>query len=863
MLEEEDQQGLAHLLEHMAFNGTENFEKMELINYLESIGMDFGPEINAYTSFEETVYMLEIPTDDRDIMENAFQVLEDWAHLISLEEDAIEAERPVIREEWRLGRGASGRILDEILPVLLKDSRFAERLPIGKVDVFMKTPAQRVRDFYSDWYRPELMAVVAVGDFDSVEIRSLIETHFSYPSPGPAPDLPIFPVPPQELPRVKIVGDPEVTLPSLELAILRSPAGKMTEQDYRDFLVRGLFWNIFNQRLEELSRREDPPFLGAGGGEGDFVSTAAFVSYNTALREENLLEGIEILTEEIFRAQRYGVLEGELFRAKEEQRLFINRAFKEKDNLPSPSLARELADYYLEGIFMPGIEEEHRLTNEILPEISLEEINDYARTIFPRENRILTLILPETVVSPGEEKLLALLEEVEARPLTPPKEESVGELPQASPEERGAIIERHRIEAWEAEEWILSNGARIVVKPTDFMEDQILFYAFSPGGLSLVEDPFYHDGLYSSLFLRESGLGEFSAGDLEKALAGRDVSLSPFIGDYFEGFSGSASPAELELLLRLTRLYFTDPRFDQDIFENLKSRLDTVVKNRLFDPDTVYQDRLQEILTSGAYRKKPLDSAILDTLVLAEAQEVYSQRFAGAGDFTFLLVGNVDPALLEAMVTATLGSLPGGNEEEWVDRGIRPPEAIVEERVEKGLDPKGRVTLVFPGEGELSKEEKTVFNTVGDILQVRLRELLREELGGTYSVRVSTDLHSRPVDGWTGTVSFGCDPERTEELSARVFEEIERLREGELDPSYLEAEKEQYRRDYEVNLEENGFWLGEMADTLQEGETPEPPLSPEAFAENLTMERTMALAARVFDTTRWIRLVLVPEDTAE
>ena len=860
LLEEDDQQGLAHLLEHMAFNGTKNFEKMELVNYLESIGMDFGPDINAHTSFEETVYKLEIPTDDQEILENAFQVLEDWAHLLTLDDGAIEEERGVVREEWRVRQGASRRVLDQILPVLFKDSRYAERLPIGKMEVVMESPAQRVKDFYRDWYHPALMAVVAVGDFDPSEIRRLVEKHFSFPPSRGAPKLPIYEIPPQKLPRVAIVSDSEVTSPSVELLTLKRPAEKRTEKDFRDSLIRGLFWRIFNRRLEDLTRQETPPFRGARGRESRYVSTAAFVSFRADLRSDELLGGVDVLVEEIFRAQRFGVTEGELSRTKKALDLINSRDYKEKDNISSSSFALDLVTHFLQGDAAIGLEDKYRLAQRFLSEITLEDVNLYARTIFPGENRILLMVLPETSPSPEEGTLLALLEEVESRTLAPPRDEEFGKLPQVLPGIEDKAVKKQSIEAWGAEEWILSNGARVIIKPTDFMEDEILFYGFSPGGLSLEEDALFHDGLYSPMFVQESGLGNFSAGALSEVLTGIDVQLSIFMENYFEGFSGSTSSRDFESLLSLTRLYFTEPRFDEEIFGNLMIRLNEGVKNRLANPFTVYTDRYREIRSSGAYRFRPLSPEILETLVFEEMKEVFSRRFSSAGDFTYILVGNIDPDEVEPMLAAYLGSLPGGTKEEWKDRGIRPPATIVDEEVKSGLDSKGHVIMTFTGEGKFSEEEENIFYVLGDVLEVQLREVLREDMGGTYSVNVSTELQEFPFSGWVGEIHFGCDPDRAEELSARVFEEIKKLQRGTLDPAALQREKEQYRRYYEVNIEENQFWLEAIIEVLQGGGNPQPPLSPATFAEDLTAERIVGLANRVFDGDRWIRLVLLPED---
>ncbi len=861
ILEDDDQQGIAHLLEHMAFNGTENFEKMELVNYLESIGMAFGPEINAYTSFDETVYMLEIPTDDQEIIDKAFLILEDWAHRLILDGGEIEKERGVVKEEWRLGRGASGRIRDQILPVLLGDSRYSERLPIGKMESVMNTPADRIRDFYREWYRPELMALIVVGDVKPGEIRKIIETNFSGISTVEGRPREEYEVPIHEETLIKAVTDPEVPVASFEFSIKADNPSFRTKEDYREYLVRSIFWGIFNSRLDELSQSQSPPFIGAQGGESQFVATRSFISYNGVVSSGGVETGLERLLTEVQRVSLHGVLSGELEREKEEHLTFIRSAWQDRENRRSPALAQELVSYFLKDVFMPGLEAEYELFQEIIPQITLEEINSYGTRIFPSRGRTLTMTLPESpdTVVPDEAELRELIQRTERFKPEPWQDDFIpGEL-MTRPYVSGSVLERESFPELGLTMLTLDNGASVFMKKTDFMEDEVLFQAFSSGGLSLLADEDYHEGAYAPLFTRESGLADYSSSELSKILAGHNVNLTPYIGDYFEGLSGQSSPDDLETMLQLVYLTFSSPGFSENSFENVRGRLGPLILNRLTDPQTVYQDRLGELISDGAFRFNPLDEAILASMKRAKMEELFRQRFSDPGDFNYIFLGNLEPEKIEELA---LTYLSGGRDidirENWIDNGIRPPEGIVDETVRMGIEPKGRVTFYFHGEGIFSEEEEGVLPALGAMIQTRLREILREDLSGTYSVRAGLQIRNYPVKGWAASIVFGCDPERADELSLRVLELIESVKEEGIGEDYLVQEIEKYRRAYQVGIKENNFWMNHLVKIIRDSEDYEPVKLPEVFEEELRNLDIREVTGRVFNND-YIRLVLLPD----
>ncbi|MBI9102912.1 MAG: insulinase family protein [Spirochaetales bacterium] len=865
ILEDEDQQGIAHLVEHMAFNGTENFEKMELVNYLESIGMAFGPEINAYTSFDETVYMLEIPTGDADIIVKALLILEDWAHRLSMDSEEIDKERGVVREEWRLGRGASGRIRDQILPVILGGSRYADRLPIGKIDVIMNTPVERVRDFYNEWYRPELMAIVAVGDFDGDAMQQKIIEQFSQIPQKEGRPRAGYDVPLNSDTLVKVITDPEVQTGNFELSIKTESPSFSSREDYREYLIRSILWGVLNARLSEIAQGDNPPFIGAQAGMSQFVSARSFISYSGLVSPDKAGIGLETLLREVKRMIEYGILPEELERQKADHMSFIESAWQDRDNRKSPSLAQELVSYYLKDVFMPGLDSEYELFRQIIPTISREDVDAYGRTILPAEGRSLYLILPEAAagIAPSIAELLDVVSRVEEWQPEPPIEDNLPEELMVRPPVTGNFGAEFEIDEVNSTVWVMENGGRIVYKKTDFMEDEILFQAFSPGGLSLLSDEDYHMGAYASLFLSESGLAGFSASDLGKILAGKDVSLQPYIGEYFEGFYGQTSPGDLESLFQLLNLYFTAPGFSEGSFENVKMRLTPLLENRLEDPQTLYQDRLNEIISSGAFRAKPLDPDILKRMDLTDIRRIYSERFSGPGEFTYLFVGNINPDVLSELILRYLpmaGVSDVKEEQEiWKDRGIRPPEGFIDEVVEKGLEPQSRVTLYFHGEGSFTDDEKTALPVLGSMLQTLLREIIREDLSGTYSIRSNLGVQLYPFEGWSGSISFGCDPERTDELSERVMATLTQVKNEGVDEDHYNREIEKYRLQYETGVKENSFWMSHLLKGIRDKEEVEAPLTPEEYEDTLRSVSLRELASRVY-TDNYIRLVLVPSE---
>ncbi len=865
VLEDTDQLGVAHVVEHMAFNGTANFPKQALIDYLEGIGMRFGPEVNAYTSFDETVYMLTVPTDSGEVLETAFQVLRDWATNLLLDPEEIELERGVVLEEWRLGRGASARMRDKQLPVVFRGSRYAERLPIGTRPALESFEHEAVERFYRDWYRPDLMAVVAVGDFDGAEVEILVREHFEDVPPAEEPrPREIFAVPDHEDTLYAVATDPEATQTQVGVLFKREVEPQGTHGAYRRSLVESLYDLMFNRRLFELTQKADPPFLGAFAGGGSFVRSKDVYSLAALVADGKVLPGLAALLTEAERVARFGFTETELDRVKRELLRGMEQAHAEREKTNSVAYASEYARHFLSDEPIPGIPYEFLLAQTYLPTVRLDEVNRLARSWITDHNRVVTVSAPEKaeVLVPEASALTGVFASVAAAVIEP-YEDLVADAPLVGqPPSPGAIVEEEVVEEVGVTIWRLTNGVRILLKPTDFKDDQVLFRAWSPGGSSLAPDDAYLPAVTASSAVGMSGVGEFSLVDLQKVLADKAVRVSPYISSLYEGLSGSASPQDLETLVQLIYLYVTAPRTDPDAFQAYRARLEAFLENRSRSPDAAFQDTVQVTLAQYHPRALPMTSERLAELDLDASMAFYRERFADAGDFTFVFVGSFEMDAMRPLVTTYLGGLPStGRAETWRDEGIDPPEGVVRRTVMRGVEPKSQTVIVFTGTMEDTRENRYALSSLGEVLRIRLRERLREELSGTYGVSVSASSSRYPDEEYAVRIGFGSDPERVDELAAVVFAQIDSLQQVGPAAEELDKVREIQRRDRERNLEENGYWLGQLVSYDQLGLDVRDILTYEQLIDSLAAEVVRSAARQHLRQDNYVLVTLYPEQT--
>ncbi|MEM8557870.1 MAG: insulinase family protein [Bacteroidota bacterium] len=869
ILEANDQRGLAHFLEHMAFNGTAQFERQELVDYLEGIGMRFGPDLNAYTSFDETVYILQVPTDSTAIVETAFDILREWASAITLDPEEIEKERGVILEEERLGKGAQDRMLREQLPVLFNRSRYAERLPIGEPEVIQTAQVEAFARFYTDWYRPDLMAIVAVGDFDAAKIEAKIRARFApLDNPADAPERVYYGVPDNDALQVAIATDPEATNSSVVVYYGRAVQLTGTDATYRRDLVAALYNQMLSDRFREIVRQPDAPFVGAFSFEGGFVRTRELYGLQAIVPDGGVERGLRALLTEAARVQQHGFTEGELDRAKTNLLRAYEQAAREADTVPSGRLAGALVSYALEGGTVLDAATELALVTELLPGIGLADVDAKAATVMTDANRTVLVNAPEKegVAVPDEAALAAVFEAVAMLEVVSYVDAAAAAPLLPTPPEPGAIATRTRYPALDYAEFTLDNGVRVVHKQTDFKNDEVLVRAFSPGGDGLVPDSLYGAVQAAATLVSQSGVGAFSLTDLEKKLTGQVVGVQPFIGEREEGFRGSASPEDLETLFQLVHLYVTAPRLDGDAVASYQQRVRAFLQNRAASPQAAFSDTLQVTLQQNHPRRQPFTTATLDAIDPQAAFAFYRDRFADLDDFTFVVVGSVPLDTVQVLAQQYLGSLPAlPRTDSTVIVQTPPPPGVVEKTVVAGVEPQSQVALVYTGFLDLSDRETARadvlrFNAMGEVLNTRLREELREERGGVYGVGVGTNV-DRETGEYAVRIGFGCDPARVDELVNAVKAEVAALRSALPEATYLDRMKEQTRRAHEENLRENGYWLGVLESAYRYDEAPETLLAATDRTLALTLDDIQEAAQRFLDPAQVVQVVLVPEAT--
>ena len=865
ILEDDDQRGLAHLVEHMAFNGTKNFPKHELIEFIESLGMRFGADLNAYTSFDETVYMLQIPTDKPEAMDRAFQVLEDWAHNVSFEAAEIEKERGVVLEEWRSGRGAGMRNVEKLFPVMFKGSRYANRLPIGTPEIIQNGKPERIKQFYTDWYRPDLMAVVAVGDFDKAAIEKLITSHFgSLPAATSPRPRQVYDVPDRTETGYAINTDKETTTTSIEVDTLLPARPQGSIGMYRQEIVDRLFSGMLNARFSELAQKPDTPFVFGFSGRGRFLArTKDVASLNALVKEGNVERSLRVLLDEAERVARFGFTETELARQKTNVLRSYERLALEKENTMSAMRAAEYIRNFLIDETLPSLDDEYAFHQRFLPEITLAEINKLAREWFPvsSQNRLVVVTAPQKagLAIPDEAKLAAIIKapsaELKAYADTVGSAVLLESLPAP-----GKIVSTKTDDKAGLTIWELANGVKVVLKPTTFRADEILFRAASPGGTSLASDADYIPASTASQVITAGGIAKFSAIDLGKMLTGKVASATPFIGELEEGLSGSSSRKDLETMFQLIYLRFTQPRADANAFAVQSTQMKTFMTNRSVVPEVAFFDTLTTTMYQNHLRRRPPTAATIDEWNLDKSLAFYKDRFADASDFTFYFVGSFDEAMMKPLVERYLGALPSlRRKESWKDIGIKNPTGVIEKRVEKGIEPKSRAAIVFTGPFVFDQERRVAMRAMTEILQTRLLDVIREELGGTYSVNVGSNYQKFPQPDYSIAIQFGSSPERTDDLIKRVFEEIEKFKTDGPTEKQLNDEKEALIREFETNSKQNGYLLSQISLRFYHGEDPAGIWMIPDFYRKLDAAAVKEAAKLYLNTQSYVKVTLFPE----
>ncbi len=864
ILEDDDQRGLAHFVEHMCFNGTAHFPKQDVIAFLQSTGMRFGAHINANTSFDQTVYQLVIPTDNPSVIDRSFLILEDWAHAVSFEPEAIDKERGVILEEWRTGLGPGARMRDVQMPVLLAGSRYAERSPIGKPEIIRNFTYDRLKKFYTDWYRPDLMAVIAVGDFDPTAIETLIKSHFGpIPAPTSPRPRPTYDVPDHPGTRYTIATDPEATASLVSVTSLMPACGQTTIGAYRQMTLERVFSGLLSSRLSEIAQKPDAPFLDAETNRGIFIGPTEATTLTAVVPDGGIEKGLAALFTEADRVSRFGFTQTELDRFRLSYTQTFEQLAASNDEHTSQSLADEYIRNFMQQEPIPGIAYEAGLVRRFVPEFTLADINGLARDWIPDHNRIVVVSAPkkEGVAVPDETKLAAVIKNAGGGPLTAYVDE-VSTRPLLDPLPKAGKVSKTAAAKGRSDitEWTLSNGVRVVLAPTTFKQDEILFRAFSPGGTSLADDKDFVPAETASQVVAQGGLGNLSAIDLSKKLAGKAAFVRADIGEMYEGLSGRALHRDLETMFQLIYLTFTQPRADAEAFRAMTGQLSAALANRQALPDTAFEDTLAAALSQNNLRARPMSPGLVSQMNLVKSIAFYKERFADASGFTFVFVGSFDLPTIKPLVERYLASLPALHRKEaGRDVGIRPPSGVVEKQVTKGHTPRSEVGIVFTGPFQNTQRNRVIVHALSDTLAGSLQRVLREDLGGTYGVSVVPDMTKRPAEEYRLTITFECDPARTQDLIKALFEVVDRFRTTGPTPDQVADVQAALRRDLETASRENGHLLNQLAFAYQYDEAIPDPATQRGLYDQLTAPLLRDAAQTYLDTKRYVKVVLFPE----
>jgi zinc protease len=763
--ESDAQQGLAHFVEHMCFNGTKNFPSNKMVNMLEEMGVKFGAELNAGTSFDQTVYMLKVPTDKIEWINRGFQVLEDWTHQVSMEDVEIDKERGVIVEEWRLGLGANERMMQKWVPVLLKGSKYADRLPIGKVDVIKSFPYDTLRTFYKTWYRPDLMAIVVVGDIDPKLAEDKIKEYFArVPKAVNLQKRVEFAVPDNAEPLISIVTDKEAPGYSAMIAFKHPKSDNITYTDYRNQLMRTLYTQMLNARLQEIGQKPDAPFMYAGADYGSFVGrTVDFYELSFSAKENQIEKSLDVVLTENERVRKFGFTASELERQKKSILTMYEKMAKESDKTQSASYADEFVRNYLDQECIPGIKKEFEIVKEYIPGITIDEINKLGQQWVTDNNMIGLITAPEKegIKVPTESQVIDIIKSVKGKTITAYADKVsdapiLAETPKAT-----KVINKTENKDFGYTEMTFGNGVKMILKPTDFKNDEILISAFSLGGSSLYPDNDIMSATLATNIINMSGLGDFDMIGLQKKLSGNTAKLSPYIADLREGVSGSCSPKDLETLLQLNYLYFTKIRKDENAFKAFISRMKNSIKPMRSVPQMIFQDTLSKIITSNSPRTITLPTeAQLDQANLDRSLAIFKDRFADASDFTYLMVGNFKTDDIIPILEKYIGGLPSiKRKETWKDVTPEFPKGLVSVEVPKNSEPQSSVAMMWKGDYSWDDKDRRCFGMLINLLSIKCRESMREEQGGVYGVSISSSATRYPKPKFTITANWGCNPE--------------------------------------------------------------------------------------------------------
>ena len=822
ILEEDNQRGLAHFLEHMCFNGTTNFPGKGIINWLETIGVKFGQNLNAYTSIDETVYNINnVPVIRDGIVDSCLLILHDWANDLTLAEAEIDNERGVIHEEWRTGQGAMMRMYEQALPIAFEGSRYGHRLPIGTIEVIDNFPYKALRDYYETWYRPDQQGIVVVGDINVDKVEAKIKELFSpIQMPANAPERKYEVVPDNKEPIITIAKDKEQ--PSTMIYIWhKHPATPNEAKGNIGYMVQGYMYymisSMMHARLEELRQGANPPFIQAAAGNNDFLlakTTEAFAGMAVS-KDDGIPTAISALVREIERARKFGFTASEYSRAKADYLRSLESAYNEREKMKNNQYVQEYVRHFIDNEPIPGIETEYALMNQLAPNIPVEAINSILPQLIKDENIVINIFGPdkEGMVYPTEAEILDILKNTKAEEITAYVDKVSDEPLMKETPKAGKIVKTEE-GPFGSTALTLSNGVRVVIKNTDFKADEIRMTAFSPGGTSLFDTKEAIQLRMLNSVAGLGGLGNFSNVDLEKVLAGKKVGISTSVSGLTERVNGNCSPKDFETLMQLVYLSFTAPRMDNDAFESFKQRTKASLANQEANPNTALSDTLNHEMYGNHPMAMRFKAEMVDQIDYNRIMEIYMDRFKEAGDFTFLFVGNINLDEIKPLIETYLGGLPTINRKEnFKDIKLDIRKGSHKNVFEKQMEtPKATVIKIISGNCKFNPKNSMLMSMLSQTMNMVYLETIREKEGASYGVSAGGQMNCYPKEEAMFQIYFDTDPAKREKMEQIVMAEMQKVAKEGPKPEHLAKVKEFMLKQYTEQTKENGYWLNRLLD---------------------------------------------------
>lgn len=867
LLENDDQDGLAHFLEHMAFNGTKNFPEKGIIHTLERHGVAFGRNINAYTSQNETVYNLsDVPVKAPGLIDTCLLILHDWSDYLLLTDEEIDLERGVISEEWRTRRNASFRMQRQFFPVLFKDSKYAVRDVIGNLDVIKNFDYATLRSFYHDWYRTDLQAIAVTGDINVDEVEQKIVRLFSgLKAVENAPEREFITIPYHSETLFSKATDPEATASSVAIYV-KFEGAKPENKDLtylRNSYIANLFNRMMSDRVNEILQRANPPFMSGSVSYGGFARGYDMLAINATAHPNRMEDALKAIYTEALRVKQHGFTQSELERAKKNIMSMMENQWKQQDKIRNDQHIRKMQAHFLQGEPLISVDFEWEYLQEILPGITVEEVSEMAKNRIRNDNRVIIVTGPEKedIRLLDEETALSIMSEAENSNILPYEEQVLGSSLITEELKGASVVATRQLDELKAVEWTLSNNAKVVYKFADFQKDNVILQAFSPGGNSVLETEKLASAAMLGNFMGSFGVGDYDATALRRMLAGKNVGINSSLTSLFETFRGNSSPRDFETLLQLLYLSFERPRFEEDAYQAMRMRLQAAVANMSNNPQKIMGDSLQKIMSGYSERTLTVTPEIFDHFSLSSLEEVYRDRFKDAGDFTFFIVGNIDEESARTLSALYIGSLTDDpRSENWKDDKIRFPKGQTKKQIPIALQTeKANVTVALNKELEYSPSTNLMLDVLQGILRLRYTEEIREKEGGTYGVSVNAYSERYPLSQKSVVMNFDTDPEKADHLKSIIYREMEKIAaEG---PTLEDFDKvvKNILKDREQAKPNNGYWMGVLINYYQNQYNSDAPENYEGILSAMTTDDIRRFTDDLLKGMDVVDVVFVPK----